>query len=291
MADYKIITDSTCDLTPKLVEELDVEVIPMEFVFGDEVYHNYPDAREMSSKEFYRRLRAGEMSKTNQINTATFLATFEPYLQQGLDILYIGFPASLSGTHQRALEAIDELKKKYPERRVVAVDSLAVSMGEGLLVYYAAMKKKAGATLDQAADWVSLNRYSLSQYFTVDDLNHLKRGGRLSAAAALFGSMLGIKPVIRIDDEGRLVPAMKVRGRRQSLDALVKHMGKTAQLENAKTVFISHGDAQEDAEYVAEQVRTKFPGSKVYLNTIGPVIGAHSGPGTIALFFMAENKD
>ena len=291
MADYKIITDSTCDLTPKLVEELDVEVIPMEFVFGDEVYHNYPDAREMSSKEFYRRLRAGEMSKTNQINTATFLATFEPYLQQGLDILYIGFPASLSGTHQRALEAIDELKKKYPERRVVAVDSLAVSMGEGLLVYYAAMKKKAGATLDQAADWVSLNRYSLSQYFTVDDLNHLKRGGRLSAAAALFGSMLGIKPVIRIDDEGRLVPAMKVRGRRQSLDALLDHMEKTIQQPEKQIVFMVHCDAPEDIKYLYKQTKSRVKPREIVVNDRGPILGTHTGPGGIAIFYMSGNRD
>ena len=288
---YKIVTDSTSDLTPKLVEELDVEVIPMEFIFGDEVYHNYPDAREMSSKEFYGRLRAGEMSKTNQINTVTFLETFEPYLREGLDVLYIGFSSSLSGTYQRALEAIEQLKEKYPGRRVVPVDSLAVSMGEGLLVYYAALKQKAGSTLDEAAEWVSVHRFSLSQYFTVDDLNHLKRGGRLSAAAALFGSMLGIKPVLHVDNEGHLIPVEKVRGRRQSLDALVKHMGKTAQLENAKTVFLSHGDAQQDAGYVAAQIQKKFPGTRIYINMIGPVIGAHSGPGTIALFFMADNKD
>ena len=190
MASYQIVTDSTSDLTPKLVEELQVEVIPMEFILGDEVYHNYPDAREMSSKEFYARLRAGEMSKTNQINTVTFVETFEPFLQRGLDVLYIGFSSSLSGTYNRALEAIAQLKKKYPQRRVVPVDSLAVSMGEGLLVYYAALKQQAGASIDEAAEWVSVHRYSLSQYFTVDVLNHLKRGWRISAAAALFGSML-----------------------------------------------------------------------------------------------------
>ncbi len=287
---YKIVTDSTSDLTPKLVEELDVEVIPMEFIFGDEVYHNYPDAREMSSKEFYGRLRAGEMSKTNQINTVTFLETFEPYLREGLDMLYIGFSSSLSGTYQRALEAIEQLKEKYPGRRVVPVDSLAVSMGEGLLVYYAALKQKAGATLDEAAEWVSVHRFSLSQYFTVDDLNHLKRGGRLSAAAALFGSMLGIKPVLRIDDEGHLIPAMKVRGRRQSLDALLNQMEKSIQQPENQTVFIVHCDAQEDAKYLYKQTKSRVHPKEIIVNDLGPILGTHTGPGGIAIFYLSGNR-
>ncbi len=291
MSDYKIITDSTCDLTPKLVEELDVQVIPLSFVMGEKVYYNYPDERDMSAGEFYRRIRAGESSTTNQINTSTFLDVFTPVLAAGHDILYMAFSSGLSGTYNSACMAAEELRGKFPERKILMVDTLAASMGEGLLVYYAVQQKRAGATIEELESWVVNNRNRLAHWFTVDDLNHLKRGGRVSGTAAFVGTMLGIKPVLHVDNEGHLIPMEKVRGRRQSLDALVKHMGKTAQLENAKTVFISHGDAQEDAEYVAEQVRTKFPGSKVYLNTIGPVIGAHSGPGTIALFFMAENKD
>lgn len=290
MASYQIVTDSTSDLTPKLVEELGVEVIPMEFILGDEVYHNYPDAREMSSKEFYARLRAGEMSKTNQINTVTFVETFEPFLQRGLDVLYIGFSSSLSGTYERALEAIAQLKKKYPQRRVVPVDSLAVSMGEGLLVYYAALKQQAGASIDESAEWVSVHRYSLSQYFTVDDLNHLKRGGRLSAAAALFGSMLGIKPVLRIDDEGHLIPAMKVRGRRQSLDALLNQMEKSIQDPEKQTIFIVHCDAPDDAKYLYKQAKSRVKPKEIIVNDLGPILGAHTGPGGIAIFYLSGNR-
>lgn len=290
MASYQIVTDSTSDLTPKLVEELQVEVIPMEFILGDEVYHNYPDAREMSSKEFYARLRAGEMSKTNQINTVTFVETFEPFLQRGLDVLYIGFSSSLSGTYSRALEAIAQLKKKYPQRRVVPVDSLAVSMGEGLLVYYAALKQQAGASIDEAAEWVNVHRYSLSQYFTVDDLNHLKRGGRLSAAAALFGSMLGIKPVLRIDDEGHLIPAMKVRGRRQSLDALLNQMEKSIQEPEKQTIFIVHCDAPDDAKYLYKQAKSRVKPKEIIVNDLGPILGAHTGPGGIAIFYLSGNR-
>mgnify|MGYP005765194627 CR=1 FL=1 len=290
MAKYQIVTDSTSDLTPKLVEELGVTVIPMEFIIGDEVYHNYPDAREMSSKEFYARLRAGEMSKTNQINTITFLETFEPYLQNGLDVLYIGFSSSLSGTYERALEAIRQLKEKYPERRVVPVDSLAVSMGEGLLVYYAARRQQEGATIDEAAEWVSVNRFSLSQYFTVDDLNHLKRGGRLSAAAALFGSMLGIKPVLRIDDEGHLIPAAKVRGRKQSLDTLLNQMEKTIQQPERQTVFIVHCDSPDDAKYLYKQTKSRVHPKEIIVNDLGPILGAHTGPGGIAIFYLSGNR-
>lgn len=291
MSDYKIITDSNCDFTPALIEELDIQVIPMEFVMGEKVYRNYPDERDMSAKEFYSRIRSGESSTTNQINTATFIDVFTPILSAGHDLFYMAFSSGLSGTYNSACMAVEELRTRFPERTIIVVDTLAASMGEGLLVYYAVQQKRAGLSMQELEQWVIGNRNHLAHWFTVDDLNHLKRGGRVSSTAAFVGTMLGIKPVLHVDNEGHLIPVEKVRGRRQSLDALVKHMGKTAQLENAKTVFLSHGDAQQDAEYVAAQIREKFPGTKIYINMIGPVIGAHSGPGTIALFFMADNKD
>lgn len=290
MTDYRIITDSNCDFTPALIEELDIQVIPMEFVIGEKVYRNYPDERDMSAREFYSRIRAGESSTTNQINTATFIDVFTPVLSAGHDIFYMAFSSGLSGTYNSARMAVEELSSRFPERKMIVVDTLAASMGEGLLVYYAVQQKRAGLTMEELEQWVIDNRNHLAHWFTVDDLNHLKRGGRVSSTAAFVGTMLGIKPVLHVDDDGHLIPVEKVRGRRQSLDALVRHMGKTAQLENAKTVFLSHGDAQQDAEYVAAQIQEKFPGTKIYINMIGPVIGAHSGPGTIALFFMADNK-
>ena len=291
MSEYKIITDSTCDLPQKLVLALGVEVIPMAFSIGEDTYHNYPDEREISSHDFYDRLRSGENSITNQISPVTFAEIFEPILQTGTDVLYIAFSSGLSGTYNNACLTAEELGKKYPERKLRVVDSLAASMGEGLLVYHAANKKNSGMSIDDVYDWLIANRNRLAHWFTVDDLNHLKRGGRVSGAAALFGTMLGIKPVLHVDSEGHLIPVEKVRGRRQSLDSLLQHMANAAEEPEKQMIFVSHGDSPEDAEYVAQQVKKKFHVKDLEINPIGPVIGTHSGPGTIALFYLGKDKN
>lgn len=291
MSDYKIITDSTCDLPPKLIQELDVEVIPMVFSIGEDTYHNYPDERELSSHDFYDRLRKGESSITNQITPVTFTELFEPILASGTDILYLAFSSGLSGTYNNACLTVKELQNRYPDRKLRVVDSLAASMGEGLLVYHAAKKRDEGMNIDELCNWLTENRNRLAHWFTVDDLNHLKRGGRVSGAAALVGTMLGIKPVLHVDDEGHLIPMEKIRGRRQSLDSLVQHMANAVEEPEKQMIFISHGDSLEDAEYVAQQVRKKFHVKGIEINPIGPVIGTHSGPGTIALFYLGKNKD
>ena len=291
MSTYRLFTDANCDLPPELIQELDIDVIPMEFSIGDKTYKNYPDAREMSAHDFYERLRGGEMSTTNQITAITFTELFEPVLRAGEDILYLVFSSGLSGTCNNACMVAKELNEKYPDRKMRVVDSLAASMGQGLLIYHAALKRAEGADLDTVSGWLEENRNRLAHWFTVDDLNHLKRGGRVSGAAALVGTMLGIKPVLHVDDEGHLIPVEKIRGRRQSLDALVQHMEKTVENPEEQMIFVSHGDAKEDAEYVAEQVKEKFHVKSVLINPIGPVIGTHSGPGTIALFFLGKNKD
>lgn len=291
MNEYEIITDSTADLSPKLIEELDVQVIPMTFTIGDVSYINYPDERELSSHDFYERLRGGETSTTNQITPATFTEYFEPVLQSGRDVIYIGFSSGLSGTYNNARLTAEELSEKYPDRKVFAVDSLAASMGEGLLVYHAAQMRKKGASIVEVRDWLTENRGRLAHWFTVDDLNHLKRGGRVSGAAALVGTMLGIKPVLHVDSEGHLIPVEKIRGRRQSLDALIHHMELAAEEPEKQMIFVSHGDSPEDAEYIAKQVRKIFHVKSIEINPIGPVIGTHSGPGTIALFYLGKNRD
>ena len=287
---YKIFTDSTCDLPPKLVEELDIEVIPMNFSIGGKTYNNYPDEREMSSHEFYERLRAGEDSTTNQLAPITFAECFEPILKNGEDVLYIAFSSGLSGTYSNAVLTANELNEKY-EHKLHVVDSLGASMGQGLLVYHAAKKRDEGLSIDKLCRWVEANRNRLAHWFTVDDLNHLKRGGRVSGTAALVGTMLGIKPVRHVDNEGHLIPMEKIRGRRQSLDTLVKHMELAVEHPEEQIIFISHGDSLEDAQYVAEQVKRKFPVKGIEINPIGPVIGAHSGPGTVALFYLGKSKD
>lgn len=290
MAAYRIITDSTTDLAPEMIRELGVQVIPLCYLMEGNTYHNIPGGGEMDEPAFYAKLRAGVMSTTTQVNSEEFIAVFTPILEAGDDILYIAFSSGLSGTCQSAHLAKKELEQKFPGRRIEVFDSLCASMGEGLLVYHAAMRKKAGASLDEVLAWLKENVLHLCHWFTVDDLNHLKRGGRVSTATALVGTMLGIKPVLHVDDEGHLIPVAKVRGRKQSLDALVKKMEETAIDPQDQVVFISHGDCLEDARYVARRVKEKLGVKEVKINFIGPVIGAHSGPGTVALFFLGNPR-
>ena len=286
----QIITDSTIDMDHKMIEELGLTVVPLRFTIDGKTYKDKADLSDMPTETFYAKLREGKMSTTSQINADEFTRVFEPVLQGGEDVLYIAFSSGLSGTCQSAFIARDELKEKYPERKIYVFDSLCASLGEGLLVYHAAMLKRAGTDIDSLYKWLGENVLKLCHWFTVDDLNHLKRGGRVSATAALVGTLLGVKPVLHVDDEGHLIPVSKVRGRRQSLDALVQKMEETAIQPADQTVFISHGDCLADAEYVANRVREKFGVKNIYINFVGPVIGAHSGPGTVALFFIGEHR-
>lgn len=290
MENYVIFTDSTVDMTPEMIKELDINMVCLKYKIGNDEYVNYPDHRDLDIKTFYQRLRDGETASTAQVTPNDFKEAFVPILEQGQKILYIAFSSGLSGTCDSARMITQELSEKYGENCVVVVDSLAASMGEGLLVYNAVMKKREGLSLTELAKWVEDNRDNLCHWFTVDDLHHLKRGGRVSTTAAVLGSMLNIKPVLCVDKAGHLIPNKKVRGRRQALDELVKKMEAGVTNPSEQVIFISHGDAQEDAEYVAQSVKEKFSPKAVYLNYIGPVIGAHSGPGTIALFYMGANK-
>ncbi|MEA4895046.1 MAG: DegV family protein [Oscillospiraceae bacterium] len=290
MSNYKIVTDSTSDLPAFLVEELELHVIPMLFTIDGRDYMNTPDERYLSSHEFYELLRSGKASTTTQINGETFKDEIRPYLRDGLDVLYLGFSSGLSSTFSAVSLAAQDLREEYPDRKIVMVDTLSASMGEGLLVWHAAARKKQGMSISEVASWVEENKLHLAHWFTVDDLNHLKRGGRVSSAAAFVGTMLNIKPVLHVDDEGHLIPIDKIRGRRKSLEELINHMVKTAINPSEQTIFISHGDAPEDAAYVEKLVRERMGVKTVYINPIGPVIGSHSGPGTIALFFIATGR-
>ncbi len=290
MAEYQIVTDSTTDISLEMIAELGVHVIPLCYIMEGKTLHNIPGGGELDEHTFYEKLRGGETSTTAQINTEEFLQQFTPILEAGKDVLYLAFSSGLSGTCQSAMIAKQELQEKFPDRRVEVFDTLCASMGEGLLVYHAAKLQKAGKDLDEVLSWLQENVLHLCHWFTVDDLNHLKRGGRVSAATALVGTMLGIKPVLHVDNEGHLINISKVRGRKQSLDALVKKMEETAIEPGGQTVFISHGDCLEDAQYVAEQIREKMGTADIRINFIGPVIGAHSGPGTVALFFLGSER-
>ena len=290
MAEFQLITDSTTDLSRELVAEMDVHVIPMLFTVEDKSYWNTVDEKDMSAHAFYELLRGGKNATTSQVNSEYFKEQARPFLDAGRDVLYLAFSSGLSGTYNAACIGAEDLREEYPDRKIVVVDTLAASMGEGLLVYHAAKLRKEGKTLEEVAKWVEDNRLNLAHWFTVDDLHFLKRGGRVSSTAAVVGSMLSIKPILHVDDEGHLIPMEKVRGRRQSLKALVDHMEKTAIEPENQVVFISHGDVPEDCKLVENMVRERLGVQTVYTNNIGPVVGSHSGPGTMALFFLAKHR-
>ena len=292
MSDYVLLTDSSADLTAELVAELGVEVLPLSFHMGDKTYRNWPDNREIDPKDFYRRLRAGETATTSAVNVSDYTEAVEPLVQAGRDVLIIAFSSGLSATCHSAQIAAQELSERYPDRKIWVVDSLCASLGQGLLVWYAARMKAEGKSMEEVRDWLEENKLHLCHWFTVDDLHFLKRGGRISPATAVVGTMLSIKPVMHVDDEGRLIKVGTARGRNASLKALVDHMEETAIDPSAQTVFISHGDCLEDVNKVVEDVKRRFgiPAERFVINNVGPVIGAHSGPGTVALFFLGSKR-
>ena len=273
-----------------MVRKLDVQVVPLGFVLDGQAYHDYPDNRDMDPHAFYERLRKGDAATTNAVNTAQYTEALEPLLQAGRDVLVLAFSSGLSATYQSSVIAVEELRAKYPERKLYTVDTLCASLGQGLLVWYAAQLRERGRSIKEVQDWVEEHKLNLCHQFTVDDLYFLKRGGRVSAATALVGSMLHIKPVLHVDSEGHLINIDKVRGRQASLKALVDRMEETAIDPGSLTVFISHGDCLEDAQMVAEMVKKRFGVDEVYINYVGPVIGAHSGPGTVALFYIGTER-
>ena len=290
MSEFIIVTDSSADLDTGMARELDVQVLPLGFVLEDHTYYNYPDNREMDPHVFYDRLRRGEVATTNAVNVAQYTETLEPLLQAGQDVLVLAFSSGLSTTYNSSAIAVEELSAKYPDRKLYTVDTLCASLGQGLLVWYAAQQRNKGWSIEEVRDWVEEHKLNLCHQFTVDDLHFLKRGGRISAATAMVGSMLHIKPILHVDGEGHLINIGKARGRQASLKALVDRMEETSIDSGSLTVFISHGDCLEDARTVAEMVKERFGVQDVYINYVGPVIGAHSGPGTLALFYMGTER-
>ncbi len=290
MRDYIIVTDGTADLAQGMIDELGILSIPMSFEIDGKAFVHYPDGRELAPKEFYDKLKKGSKSVTSLINTDTFLSVFEPVIKEGKDILYIAFSSALSGTYNSSLIAKEELQEKYPEAVIKCFDSKCASAGEGLCVYTAAKLKEDGMNLEELCAWLDNNVLTLCHWFTVDDLFHLKRGGRVSALSAGIGTALNIKPVLHVDDEGRLIPMEKIRGRKKSINSLFEHLENTITNPEAQVIFIGHGDALEDAEYLGSLIKEKYPVKDIVINNIGPVVGSHSGPGTIALFFFGTKR-
>lgn len=290
MSQYIIMTDSSCDLPAGLAAELELEVLPLSVLIDGKSYVNYLDERDITFADCYAALRAGKNATTSAVNVEAFVQAMEPHLQAGEDILYLGFSSALSGTYNAGAVAAQQLAEKYPERKLYAVDTLSASMGQGLLVYLTVQQKRAGATIEQARDYAEAQKLHLCHWFTVDDLNHLHRGGRVSATSAVLGTVLNIKPVLHMDNEGRLIFMEKVRGRRNSIKRMLEKMRETAIDPEKQIVFMSHGDCLEDAEYLAGRIREEWGVKDVVINYVGPVIGAHSGPGTLALFFLGTER-
>lgn len=289
---FKITTDSTADLPAEYLQEHNVGCMPISYIVDGVTYGR---DREMDWKEFYSMMRNdGKMPTTSQINPAEAKEYFEEFIKTDKEILHIAFSSGLSGTYGNLCIAAEEIMEEHPDCRIIVVDSLCASMGEGLFVHKAVKMRDEGKTIEETADWLRTNVQNFVHVFTVDDLFHLYRGGRVSKTAAVVGTMVGIKPKLHVDSEGHLIVIGKIRGRRKSLNALVDYMEEkmgSHLLENRKDyVFISHGDALEDAKYVKSQIKKRFGITNFLINNIGPTIGAHSGPGTIALFFMGESR-
>jgi len=287
---FAIVTDSAANLTNELIDRYDLSILSLLFRVGDKEFYSYIKGEENDIFKFYTMMRNKETITTSQVNREDAYKMFDKLLEEGKDVLYIGFSSALSGSYQAGYLAMEDLRKKYPERKFYAVDTLAASLGEGLLVTYAADLRAAGKSIDEVHQWLLDNRLHLCHWFTVDDLFYLKRGGRISATAAIVGSMLHIKPVMHVDNTGKLVPVTKVRGRKNALDALVNAMEKTAIDAKDNLVYISHGDCLEDAQYVADQINKKMHPRDILIHYVDPVIGAHSGPGTVALFFLGTER-
>ena len=287
MKQYQILTDSTCDFPNGYYEKLDVTVVPLTVRFRDQ---EHQDTNDDSLKQIYDGLRAGEAATTSAINPQRWAETMEPALKAGRDVLVLAFSSGLSTTYQSAVIAAEELREAYPDRTIYVVDTLAASLGEGLLLWYACRKRDEGMDIHSLYRWVEDTKLHVCQWFTVDDLMYLKRGGRISAATALVGTMLQIKPVLHVDNEGHLINVAKTRGRKAAIDALAEKLRTTGAGFDNRFVTISHGDCREDAEYLASVLKEKCGVEEVFISYVGAVIGSHAGPGTVALFFLGDHR-
>lgn len=285
--DFQIITDSCCDFPTPMYGQLGLTFVPLTVEFRG---NTSDDRNDDTLKDMYQGLRDGEVAKTSAVNPSRWSQAMEKALAAGKDVLVLAFSSGLSTTYQSAVIAAQELTEEYPDRKIQVIDTLCASMGQGLLVWYACKKRDEGLSLDAVAQWVLDNRLHLCHWFTVDDLMYLKRGGRISAATALVGTMLQIKPLLHVDDEGHLINMTKTRGRKAAIDAMVKKAQELGAGYDNSTMFISHGDCLSDAEYLSRQLKEKCGVKDVVISYVGAVIGSHSGPGTLALFFLGSHR-
>ena len=285
---YQIITDSCCDFTEAQYKQWNVSCASLTVTYNGESHTNFSD--EAAVKAFYDQLRDGVMATTAAANPEDWANLMQPILERGEDVLALCFSSGLSTTYQSAVIAAKELREEYPQRTIHVVDTLCAALGQGLLVWYACRKRDEGLSIDQLRDWVEENKLHVCHWVTVDDLSHLKRGGRISATTAIVGTMLNIKPIIYVDNDGHLINTAKVRGRKAAMEYLVKKLAQTGGSYNNETVFIAHGDCPEDAAALEELVKERCGVKNVITGYVGPVIGAHTGPGVLVLFFMGTHR-
>lgn len=292
--DYEIVTDTGCNLPGSMIDEFGLHILSLTFMDEDGNQNvSYEKGVDKSGelKEFFDNMRAGKVYTTSLPSLESTTNVIKGLLDQGRDILYLGFSSGISGTCQATMLLMAQFQGQYPDRKLIAVDTCDAAMGQGLLVYNCVKLAQTGASIEEVAQYAEDNKQKIAHWFTVEDLIYLFRGGRVSRSSAWAGSLLNIKPVLHVDEEGKLIPMEKVRGRKKSLNALVAHMEETyVGVEEGPVVMISHGDCEDDVEYVANKIRDKWPGVEIISNYLDPVIGAHAGPGTVALFFQATHK-
>lgn len=289
MKDFVVTVNSTVDLPIEWLKQRNIPVIPLSYTMNGETYEDYGE-NSLSYKKFFDNLRQGIMATTSQVNPEQAKRALEPYIKEGKDILHLAFSSGLSGTYNSMRIAAEELSAEYPDAKIVVIDTLCACMGEGLLLYYVLKKKEEGKTIDELTEWIEANKLHVCHNVTVDDLNHLYRGGRISKATAVMGSMVKIKPIIHMDNQGCLQVVGKDRGRKKSLNHIVDMAVKQSEGWKNDIVMITHGDCIEDAEYVAERVKEKMGVHNILINNIGTVIGSHTGPGVVAVFCMGNKR-
>lgn len=287
---YKIITDSCANLTDKQIEDYGIEIISLKYYIEGKEYESYIKDEKTDYAETYRLLREKAMITTSLVSRDDCDNAIIPILESGEDVLVISFSSGLSGTYQNVKLAAEDYKEMYPDRKVIVVDSLCASLGEGMAVHYAVKLKNEGKTMEEVADWLENNKLSICHIFTIDDLFFLKRGGRLSGTSAVFGTLLGIKPLLHMADDGKLYVTGKARGRAATLEHLINSVGEKGIDVQKQDIFITHGDCEEEARYIESEVKKRYGVRNVVVNMIDPVIGAHSGPGTLAIFFIGKER-
>lgn len=288
---FDIVTDSSCNLLDEMIDEFGLHILPLTFMSDGQEYLSYTEGEKSDLQRFYKMMRDGKVFTTSLPNQQKTEKALRDLLASERDVLYIGFSSGLSGTYEATAGMLDSMRSEFPTRKIYHVDTRGASMGEGLLVYKAACMARDGATIEETHSWVEAHKFNLAHWFTVDDLVYLFRGGRVSRTSAWAGSLLNIKPVLHMDNSGHLIPMEKVRGRKKSIQALFDHMRQSAlQPVAEQTVFISHGDCEDDANLLADMIRNELGVTDIHINFVDPVIGAHSGPGTLALFFLADKR-